>query len=67
MGQVPLGSPTGDQRSVLEKTLRMKIAFVCMAASVGRGNDLRDLTNDLVEYILTLPDRSEPPPSPPKP
>ena len=33
-----------------EKSLRVKLAFICMAAVAGKEGDLRALTDDLVRF-----------------
>lgn len=37
-----------------ERTLRFKLAFLCMAAVAGREGDLRNLTEDLVHFCQNL-------------
>lgn len=37
-----------------ERTVRTKIAFVCMAAVAGKVGDLKATTDDLVAYCRTL-------------
>jgi len=44
-----------DERGVViwERTLRTKIAFICMAAVAGKEGDLKALTDDLVRFCTT--------------
>ena len=43
-----------------EKSLRFKLAFICMAATVGKSDELRFLTNDLVQWLRRHPCQLKP-------
>lgn len=42
-----------------EKTLRYKLAFICMAAVAGKEGDLKYLTEDMIEFCRTLSGANE--------